>query len=505
MSNLLLSVDVGTTAIKAGCFTPEGQLIASAYCEYPLEKPKKYWVEQDADHWLKLSKEMLSAVIKSSAVDREDIIAMSISAQGISFVPTDFNGFALRKAFSWLDTRAVKQTQEITNIFNNKETAFRTLGIHILPTYTLPKILWMKENQPDIFVNTYKFSTSLDFLNKHFVGKFITDYSIAGGMLAHNLQQMNWDKELLKLLDIPLEKFPSLDWSGTLLGDIKSDIAKEIGLPKNVKLVLGGHDQECAALGAGVSNGDISISMGTASILIAPTDVAIIDPKLRIPSYPHVEENQFVLEAVVSAAGVSFRWIKDLFNTISRNFSYDYDDLVDLALQTPPGSNGIKFFPHLSGATCPFWNPKSTGMVLGISLDTSKSEFTRSLLEGWCYQLKTNLNVIEELTGRRENIFVFGGGAKNQKLLQILADILGKPIRISATSETALLGAAMLAGLGAGVYSNLADAKTNVRKEGKVIENDMAVSRIYQSLYEDYRFIEDQFIGMNYCTKENAI
>lgn len=498
MANLLLSIDVGTTAIKAGCFNPEGQMLASAYCEYSLEKPQKYWVEQDASLWLKLSKKMISLVINDPAVESRDILAMSISAQGISFVPTDVNGVALRNAFSWLDTRAVEQAQSLMNLFISKESAFRTLGIHILPTYTLPKILWMKEHQPDIFKNSFKLCTCLDYLNKHFVGEFITDYSISGGTLAHNIQKLDWDQDLLNLVDIPLQKFPSIDWAGTLLGDIKSDIAEEIGLPSNMKFVLGGHDQECAALGAGISKNDISISLGTASILIAPTEIAVIDSKLRIPCYPHVEENQFVLEAVVSAAGVSFRWLKELFNVISGNMSYDYDDLVDLALLTPPGSNGIKFFPHLSGATCPFWNPKTTGMFLGITLDTSKSEFARSLLEGWCYQLKTNLNVIEELTGTRENIFVFGGGAKNQQFLQILADILGKPIRISATSETALLGAAMLAGLGAGVYTNLEDAKVNVRKEVKVIENDKVESGIYQSLYEDYRSIEDKLIEMNY-------
>jgi xylulokinase len=237
--------------------------------------------------------------------------------------------------------------------------------------------------------------------------------------------------------------------------------------------------------------------LGTASILISPTNLPVYDPGLRIPSYPHIERNQFVLEAVVSAAGISFRWLKELFNAISGHISYDYNDIVAISEKSIPGSNGIKFFPHLSGATCPFWNPKSTGVFSGISLDTSMPEIARSLLEGWCYQLKSNVLVIEELIGSREDIFVFGGGAKNLHFLQLLANILGRPIRICSTPETALLGAALLAGFGAGVYSNLDEAKALVRKDIKIIENDITLTQIYGDLYEAYRLIENKLIQIS--------
>lgn len=494
MSELLLSIDVGTTAIKAACFTAEGTMLASAYTEYPLIRSQKWWVEQDASLWLTLSKKMIKEVLSDPHVDSKRIMALSISAQGISYVPVDKKGIPLRNAFSWLDTRAVEQTQRLFDVFKNQEHAFKCLGLQVVPTYTLPKIMWLKDNQPEVFARTFRFSTCLDYLNRHFVDQFVTDYSIAGGTLAHEIQKMDWAHSVLQQVGVPSQKFPFIDWSGTPLGNLDLSLAEELGLPLNVKIVLGGHDQECAALGAGIGLNDLTISLGTASILIAPVDKPVIDPKLRIPCYPHIERDQFVLEAVVSAAGVSFRWLRDLFNTISGGQHYQYDEIIEIAKKCPPGSNGLKYFPHLSGATSPFWNPAATGVFSGISLDTSIFEFARGLLEGWCYQLKTNLLIIEELTGPRENILVFGGGARNQHFLHILADILGRPITVCSTPETALLGAAMLAGFGSGVYSSLDEAKTLVRKDSRVIENDAAVSSVYRDLYKDYRLLEDKLL-----------
>ena len=497
MGNLLLSIDIGTTAIKAGCFTVEGNIKSSAYLEYPLMRSKPLCVEQDASLWWKLSKQVINKVLMDTYCIRNDIVAMSISAQGISFAPVDKDGYPLHNAFSWLDTRAIEQTQRIKKLFNSEDESFKRLGLHTIPTYTLPKIMWLKDHKRDIFDKTFKFCTCLDFINKRLVDEFITDYSIAGGTLAYDMQKMDWAHDILKEVDVPSIKMPLINWAGTLLGNIQHSAAVELGLPDSLQVVLGGHDQECAALGAGLRKSELSISLGTASILIAPVNAPTIDSKLRIPCYPHVEKGQFVLEAVVSAAGISFRWLRDLFNSIlgKKNRScFDYEDLIALAKESPPGSNGLIFLPHLSGATSPFWNPHTSGVFFGISLATNPSDIARALLEGWCYQLKSNLLVIEEITGYRENILIFGGGARSNFLKKLLSDIIDRPLIVSSTSETALLGGAMLAGYGSGIYSNLEDAKDLVRKEITMCENDLNTSSIYQELYESYRETENKII-----------
>ena len=494
---LLLSIDIGTTAIKAGCFSIDGKMIASAYLEYPLIKTKRWQVEQDANLWWKLAVRVIKEVLSKIDSNINEIIAMSISAQGISYVPVDDLGRPLLNAFSWLDTRAVEQADRMKNLFTSQSEAFHHLGLHIVPTYTLPKIMWLKDNESEIFEKTHKFSTCLDFINNKLIGEFITDYSIAGGTLAHNIQHLCWAEDVLKQVEVPLSKLPLIDWAGTPIGVIKPEVACELGLPKGVQLVLGGHDQECAALGAGLRKREVSISMGTASILVAPVDQPIFDSALRIPCYPHIEKGQFVLEAVVSAAGISFRWLRDFFNMIMVDHDasrYDYEGIIELAKNSPPGANGVKFFPHLSGATSPFWNPNASGVFYDLSLATNPADIARSLLEGWCYQLKTNLMVIEELTSCPENVIMFGGGTRSKFIQKLLADIIGFPILVSSTSETALLGAAMLAGYGAGIYSDMEDAKGMVRKKVDECSNDHKISKTYHGLFEHYREIEELLI-----------
>jgi xylulokinase len=266
-----------------------------------------------------------------------------------------------------------------------------------------------------------------------------------------------------------------------------------------VEVVLGGHDQEVAALGAGLRQDEVTISLGTASILVAPLDKPVFDPELRVPCYPHVERGQFVFEAVVNSAGVSFQWLRDLLNTIARDDadSYDYDMLTSLAEGVPIGANGVFFYPHLTGATSPYWNPDVSGSLHGLSLASGRDDVVRAVLEGWCFQLKSNLVTIEELTSPRENVIVFGGGARSPFIQQLLANVLNRPIVVSPTSETALLGAALLAGLGCGIYDDLEDAKMIVRQGAKVVSPQLSAARDYHELFQSYREFENHLLNFS--------
>lgn len=495
MKNLLLSLDMGTTAIKAGAFSVEGEPFGTSYIECPLIHPARWHVEQDGNLWWSLARQAIRQVLDTPRLDPRDVAAISVSAQGISFVAVNAKGEPLGNAFSWLDTRATTQAERLSRLFPSRDHAFKRLGIHIVPTYTLPKLMWLKENSPETFDAASKFSTCLDFVNKRLVDRFVTDYSIAGGTLMHDLWALDWARDILGLLHIPLIKLPDIDWAGTPLGLIRPATAEELGLPRNVKVVLGGHDQECAALGAGLGEYEVSVSLGTASILVAAVEQPVYDPGLRIPCYPHVERGLFVLEAVVSTAGVALSWLRGLFNAVSsagQGVPFDYQAMDALAEESPAGANGVFFYPHLSGATSPFWDPKATGAFHGISLATSVPDIVRAVLEGWCFQLKSNLLVIEELTHRRERVIVFGGGARSPLMRQLLANVLDRPLILPPTSETALLGAAMLAGLGAGLYTDLESAKAVRRKNTLLVEPEPAVTRDYADLYARYRQLEER-------------
>jgi sugar (pentulose or hexulose) kinase len=505
MQKILLALDIGTTAIKAGCFTPRGDILGMAYVEYPLIQPARWHVEQDANQWWELSRLAIRQALAQGEVDPTAVAAIGISAQGIAFVPVDEGGHPLYNAFSWLDTRAMDQVQELSAFFSSPADVFRRVGLHLMPAYTLPKIMWLRDHHPAVFQEAAHFSTSLDFINKRLVDRYITDHSIAGGTLAHNLASLSWDDAILEAMDVPRAKLPAIDWSGTPLGGLRPQAAVELELPQNVEVVLGGHDQEVAALGAGLRRDEVTISLGTASILVASLDKPVFDPELRVPCYPHVERGQFVFEAVVNTGGVSFQWLRDLFNAIAGDGtnSYDYETLTSLAAGVPIGANGLFFYPHLTGATSPFWNPNVSGALYGLSLASGRDDVVRAVLEGWCFQLKSNMVAIEELTTPRENVIVFGGGARSPFIQQLLANVLNRPVVVSSTSETALLGAAILAGLGCGIYGDLEEAKTIVRQGAQVVPPQPSAARDYHELFQSYRDFENHLLNVSRDEEED--
>jgi len=500
MGPLLLGIDLGTTAIKAALFGLDGSIQGLAYFEYPLIRPAPLYVEQDAMAWWELTKAAVRDVLSQTGFSPSRVRAVSVSAQGISFVPVDHNAYPLYNAFTWLDTRAIEQTRRLLEIFPQAE-AFRKLGIVFNPAYTLTKIMWLKENKPEIFERAYKFSTAQDFLMARLVGEFITDHSIAGGTLMHDVTKLCWASDILEATEVPREKLPDIAWAGTPLGKIRSDAARELGLSTEVEVVLGGHDQECAALGAGLMQDGISISLGTASILVAPLRAPIFDPQMRIPCYPSVERDEWVLEAVVSAAGMSLRWLRDLFQGVISSQSgmatrINYESMIALAESVPPGSDGVSFFPHLSGATSPFWQPGASGVFYGISLSTSEAELARAVLEGWAFQLKSNLLVIEQLIGLRKRIIIFGGGTRSAFIQQLVADVLDRPVTVCNTPETALLGAALLAGVGAGFYDDINEAKATACASGWTVEPRPEAAERYRYIYHRYRQVEDRLLDI---------
>ncbi len=491
---------MGTTAIKAALFGLDGSIQGLAYLEYPLARPAPLHVEQDALAWWELTKAAVRNALSQKDGSASQVKALGISAQGISFVPVDNKARPLSNALTWLDTRAIEQARRLQERFPQAE-AFRKLGIVFNPAYTLTKIMWLKENEPEVFERAFKFCTAQDFLTARLVGKFITDHSIAGGTLIHDVTQLKWSTDMLKVTQVPREKLPDIAWAGTALGKLRPGAAQELDLSTEVEVVLGGHDQECAALGAGLRPEDVTISLGTASILVASLKGPTFDPQMRIPCYPSVERDTWVLEAVVSAAGISLRWLRDIFRGIVKDRHgdeslIDYESMIALAETAPLGCDGVSFFPHLSGATSPFWCPGATGVVYGISLSTSESDLVRAVLEGWVFQLKSNLLIIEELVGVRDQVVVFGGGARSSYILQLIANVLNRPVAVSTTPETALLGAAILAGVGAGFYEDVSSAKAAVCSFGRTVEPQPEAVEAYSQVYEGYRHKEDHLLAI---------
>ena len=491
MNGNLLGIDLGTTGCRVSIYSSEGKLLGEEYIEYEFITKKGGIVEQNANEWWNLTKETINLGLRKAGINGNKVKALSISSQGISFVPIDRKGNPLCNVISWLDKRADKETKDVLREFS-PEYIFQVTGKRIDAGYTLPKILWLRNNKPDIFARTYKFLMGQDYLLFKLTNQFFTDHTMAAGTLMYDVKKLGWSKEIIERFNIPEEKLPKIKWAGTPVGNISSQASRETGLSKNTLAIVGGQDQKCAALGVGLKQGVATVSLGTASAITAITNNPVIDKKMRIPCFPYLLPDKWVLEGVVSTAGGSFRWIKNILN--SKMDEKTYKELIQLAQLSPPGANNLFFFPHLSGASSPHWKDNNKGIFYGLTLSTSKNNIVRSVLEGVAYEIKINLGILEELVGKIEEIKIFGGGAKSKLWSEIIANITNKNVSLFQIGEMATIGACLLAGVGSGIYQDFDKARKFLTSSHITVKPDPDQVKIYGKLYKEYINIEKKLM-----------
>jgi xylulokinase len=343
----------------------------------------------------------------------------------------------------------------------------------------LPKLLWLREHEPELCGKTHKFLMAHDYLLYKLCGATITDYSMAGGSLLLDLHALEWSEELLTIFDVSQDQLPDLAWAGTMAGEVDSTVAHALGLRPGIPVVVGGQDQKCAALGAAIRPGVATVSLGTASAISCLVEKPLLDAERRIPTFPFVVPGFWDLEGVVSTAGAALKWVRDLFFPTS-----DYSALDELAGQSPPGSNGVRFYPHLTGATSPLWKPNTRGAFTGLNLATDRGDIVRSVLEGIAFQIKANLEVMETMT-RVDELILFGGGAKSKLWSDIICQVADKPIYVTKTVDVANWGACILAGVGVGLYDDhmATDLSTNPALDSTP---STQTASEYGAIYEEY-------------------
>ncbi|MBC7233610.1 MAG: xylulokinase [Chloroflexi bacterium] len=486
---LLLGIDLGTTGCKAGVYDQDGHLLGESYLEYGLITLSPTMIEQDAHAWWQLTCQAIEQALEGADALRSAVRGLAVSSQGISFVLLDKGGNALGNAINWLDHRALEESEMILERYSQEEL-FTVTGKRASPFYVLPKLLWLQKHRPDVWRRVHKVLMGHDYLVYRFCGETVTDHSMAGGTMLYDLRALEWSTELLDVFGIPREILPAICWSGTPVGTLRSDVARELGLPSNVVVSVGGQDQKCAALGAGIQDGKATLSLGTASAISQVMDRPHVDVQMRVPTFTFVVPNRWVLEGVVSTGAGSLRWYRD---TICPGTPYSALD--EEAAQIPPGADGVFFYPHLSGAGSPHWKSQSRGTFHGLSLATTRAHLTRAILEGIAYQMRENLAVTEELAGPVEEAIVFGGGAKSALWREIIGDVINRPLAWTQTVETANIGAAMLAGVGSGLFSTLAQAREVM--VGELAHRDPVPKNveIYAQRYEEYRRIESVLVN----------
>jgi len=487
---LLLGIDLGTTGCKAVVHDHHGRLLGQSYLEYGLITLSPTFIEQDPHAWWDLTLQAINLALERASADRAAVGGLAVSSQGISFVLLDVQGHPLGNAINWLDSRAVEECADILERYSEEEL-FLTTGKRAAPFYVLPKLLWLRKHRRNVWDETHRVLMGHDYLVFRFCGEQVTDHSMASGTLLYDLQTQDWCDELLGAFQIPREILPSICWSGTPVGTIHSDVANKLGLPPTTVVSVGGQDQKCAALGAGIRDNIATVSLGTASAISRVIGRPLVDPQMRVPTFAFVMPDRWVLEGVILTGAGSLRWYRD---TLCGDVPYT--ELDEEAMRIPRGSDGVLFYPHLSGAGSPHWRGRARGTFHGLSLATTRAHLTRAVLEGVAFQIRENLAVVEDLAGTVNEVIVFGGGAKSSLWREIIGDVINRPLAWTVNVETASRGAAMLAGLGCGFYTIDTQAREAMVGGLNRRQPDPEGAQTYSTIHERYVGVEAKLMSL---------
>ncbi|MBS4203996.1 xylulokinase [Lederbergia citrea] len=490
----VIGVDLGTSAVKILLMNQHGDVCHEVSKSYPLIQEKSGYSEQDPEEWVEKTVQGLTDIVKNFDGDIENIEGISFSGQMHGLVLLDEYHHVLRNAILWNDTRTTKECR----LIEEKVGIDKLLKITKNPAlegFTLPKLLWVKENEPEIFAKAAVFLLPKDYLRYRLTGLIHSEYSDAAGTLLLDVSEKKWSKEICDSLGIDVNLCPPLVASHTQTGTITNEIAVETGLSETVKVFAGGADNACGAIGSGIlSAGKTLCSIGTSGVVLSYEEKGNQDFQGKVHYFNHGEADAFYTMGVTLAAGYSLSWFKDVFAEAE-----DFDALLQDIDQVPIGSNGLLFTPYLVGERTPHADSNIRGSFIGMDASHKRSDFVRAVLEGITFSLNESIEIFRENGKKIETIISIGGGAKNRQWLQMQADIFNVDIVTLASEQGPGMGAAMLASYGCGWFDSLQECAQKfvhlVDTYQPIKENVDMYSKLfplYQDVYTSTKALNEQ-------------
>jgi xylulokinase len=494
---ILIGADVGTTNIKVVAFERNGRALEGASSPTPTYYPRPGRAHHDAEElW-----DSFAATVRRVTEKLDDpgrVASIAIASMGEAAVPLDSGGEPTSDIIAWFDGRAWPQAERLGRVVG-QDRLFGLTGLSLQPIFGLCKLLWLKENEPDAYSRTATWLNVADYMAFRLCGVAATDYSLASRTLALDLHGLQWAGELLEEVGIPPDLFAPLRGGGSSLGPVTPDATSATGLPESAGVATGGHDHVCGALAAGVTQkGTMLNSLGTAEAIFLPLEHPLTDPHIGQQGYTqgaHVAGRYYVFGGQYTS-GASVEWVREALGGI------DYDTMISEAEEIPPGSLGAFFLPHLRLANPPYDDPAARGAFVGLSTDVGRGAIFRAVLEGLAYDSRNSLEPLLDHSGIDElaTIYAIGGGAQNRLLMRIKATVLNQEITVVGVEEATSLGAAVLGGIGAGVYADVPSALRELRYAENTIEPvpdevpfyDAAFRRVYGRLYPSLRGVHHE-------------
>ncbi len=485
----MLGIDIGTSTCKVAVFNLEGKALAQASSPYQVYYPAPDYVEQNPLEWWEGICLAISEILQSGSFDASQIAGIGVDGQSWSAIPVDRKGNVLGNTPIWMDTRASQQCKSVIERVGF-DRIFYVSGNSFEPSYTTPKILWFKENEPKLYKNTYKFLQSNSYIAFRLTGAITQDRSQSYGLHMFNMEKGTYDDDLCEKLGVDRNKLPDIYPCHQVIGEVTGEAARETGLRAGIPVVAGGLDAACGTLGAGVyKTGQTQEQGGQAGGMSICVDSALSHPKLILSS--HVVPGLWLLQGGTVGGGGAIKWFSEQLGASEAaqaklEGTSVFKVMDDEAATITQGSDGLIFLPYMAGERSPLWDKNAKGVFFGLGYDKTRGHMIRSVMEGCAYALYHNMKTAEE-SGVKSSILNAMGGAANSKLwTQIKADVTATPIQVPASDTATTLGAAILAGIGTGAYKSFEEAVKRTIKITRLHEPDMNAHYKYMSYYEIY-------------------
>ncbi|NME84313.1 xylulokinase [Clostridium sp. SM-530-WT-3G] len=476
---LYIGIDLGTSAVKLLLMDENGIIKNVVSKEYPLYFPQNGWSEQNPEDWYNQSIEGIKELIKP--FNKENIAGISFGGQMHGLVLLDKNDEVIRPAILWNDGRTDKETKYLNNVVGKKALSDYTANI-AFAGFTAPKILWVRQNEPNNFNKIGKIMLPKDYLAYKLSNVFCTDVSDASGTLLFDVKNKCWSKEMLDICGINESQVPHIFESFDVVGNITPQIAKELGLNEDVKIIAGAGDNAAAAIGTGtVGHGTCNISIGTSGTIFISTEKFGVDENNSLHSFDHADGNYHLMGCMLSAGSCNKWWMEEILKT--KEYNEELSNIRNL------GENKVFFLPYLMGERSPHNNPNARGCFIGMSMDTTRKDMSQAVLEGVAFGLRDSFEVAKSLGIKIESTKICGGGARSDLWVKIIANVLNINVEKISIEEGPALGAAMLAAVGCKEFKTVKDAVDKIVKVVEIVKPDPDLVSKYDIAYSKFKKI----------------
>ncbi len=462
MKRFVLAHDLGTTGNKATLYDDEGRLVGSAFYGYSTTYAQTGWAEQNPEDWWQAVCASTHQLLAQTGVRGDEVACLTLSGQMMGCVPLDRQGRPIRSAIIWADVRAVDQIAWVAERVSYADV-YRISGHRLSSSYSLAKILWLRDHEPDVFGAAHKFVHAKDSILARLCQVFVTDPSDASGMNLYDLERGEWSARILEAVDLDEARLPTIHRSTDVIGEVLPAVADEVGVAAGTPVVVGGGDGACAAAGAGVIRAGAAYNyVGSSSWIALATPQPIYDPEQRTFTFGHIVPGMVMPTGTMQAAGASYQWMRDQLCPRETQAALDLDlspyELMNAqAEKSPVGANGLLYLPYLLGERSPRWNPLARGAFVGLTIRHTRADMVRAVLEGVTFNLRVILDAFRAQGTHIDAMRLIGGGARGRFWNQMMADVYGIPVqRLSILEEATSMGAALAGGVGVGLYPDFA-------------------------------------------------